>query len=70
MWGALRMWLRAGEMAVEDLPGIGEGENGVLDPTKKVDEEDGADKLSLRCWYGVKQVRVFLCLLIFTHKYY
>jgi len=43
VWGALRMWLRTSEIAVEDY-------EGGLDPKMKVDD----DKLSLRCWYGVK----------------
>lgn len=47
VWGALRMWLRAGEMAVEDV------EAPVLDPTKKI-EDLGEDLLSGKCWYGVK----------------
>jgi len=50
LWGSLRMWLRASEMAAEDVePGK------VLDPKRRLeDEQVGEDKLSLRCWYGVK----------------
>jgi hypothetical protein len=50
-WAALRMWLRAGEMAIEDV------ETPVLDPAKKI-EGLGEDRLSPRAWYGVKLVRI------------
>jgi hypothetical protein len=57
VWGALRMWLRASEMAIEDV------DIPVLDPTKRI-ENLGEDRLSLRCWYGVKLVSASFAILL------